>query len=376
MQFTIIGFLDMLSKTTPMESMGITKEDLERRRHAFDISESDQELLRSFSLTLEPELERIVIDFYKFQMADSEIAKMIGAPKVLANLHVHMQLFLSRLFKATYDPDYINGRLRIGQVHKTLGVTPKLYMSAISTLQQLVDENIKNLCANENEVEAILKVFHKALLFDCQFVFEAYIHSYQLDMEEAYGEINEYAAHMEIKIEALTRKLHDESLRDSLTNIFNRRALIDYMERELEIAKRYKLPLCFIYFDLNGFKPINDTHGHEAGDNVLRQVGQSLRKIIRNVDIPARLGGDEFCIIMPRCDIDNARKPIDRLIKDFDDNSSYDVTFSIGVVQTGPEVYQDINTLIKRADGLMYEAKAVSRKKSGHQVCYSSEAGF
>ncbi len=366
----------MLTKTTPMEMMGINKEDLERRRHAFDISESDLERLRTFSLILEPELERIIIDFYKLQMADSDIAKMIGAPEVLANLHVHMQLFLSRLFKATYDTDYINSRLRIGQVHKTLGVTPKLYMSAISSLQQLVDENIKNLCANENEVESILKVFHKALLFDCQFVFEAYIHSYQLDMEEAYGEINEYAAHMEIKVEALTRKLHDESLRDSLTSIFNRRALIDYLDRELEIAKRYELPLCFVYFDLNCFKPVNDTHGHETGDNVLRQVGQSLRKIIRNVDIPARFGGDEFCLIMPRCDIENARKPIDRLIKDFDHHCSFDVTFSIGVVQTGPEVYEDINALIKRADGLMYEAKAVSHKESGHQVCYSPEAGF
>ncbi|NQV98564.1 MAG: GGDEF domain-containing protein [Rhodospirillales bacterium] len=362
----------MLSKTDLMESIGINSEELERRRHAFDISESDQQRLRNFSPVLEPELERIVTDFYKRQMADKEIAKMIGAPKVLANLHVHMQLFLSRLFRATYDADYINSRLRVRKVHKTLGVAPKLYMSAISTLQDLVDENIRNLCADDDDVQALHKAFHKALLFDCQFVFEAYIHSYQLDMEEAYGEINDYAAHMEIKIEALTRKAHNESLRDSLTNIFNRRALIDYLERELEIAKRYELPLCLVYFDLNGFKPINDTYGHEAGDNVLRQVGQSLRTISRNVDIPARLGGDEFCIIMPRCDIDNARKPIDRLITDFDQNCKYDVAFSIGVVQTGPEVFEDINTLLKRADGLMYEAKTASRKTPGHQIRYAS----
>lgn len=249
-------------------------------------------------------------------------------------------------------------------------------MSAVSTLQQLIDENIRKLCANQDEVQALHKSFHKALLFDCQLVFEAYIHGYQVDMEVAYGEINKYAAHMEMQIKPLTRKLHDESLRDSLTGIFNRRALIDYMERELEIAKRYDLPLCLVYFDLNYFKPVNDTYGHEAGDEVLRQVGRSLRTIIRNVDVPARLGGDEFCIIMPRCDIDNARKPIDRLIKDFDRNCSYDVTLSIGVVQTGPEVYEELNELIKRADGLMYEAKDISHKRPGHHIRYASEDGF
>lgn len=364
----------MHSETNVMELIGITSEDLERRHHAFDISEIDLERLRNFSKILEPELERIVIDFYKHQMANAEIAKIIGSPKVLANLHKHMRLFLSKLFRANYDADYINSRLRIGQVHKILGVTPKLYMSAISTLQQLLDINIKNLCVNEDEAQALQRSFHKALLFDCQFVFEAYIHGYQIDMEEAFDEINQYAAHMDIKVEALTRKLHNESLRDSLTDIFNRRALMEYMERELEIAKRYNLPLCLVYFDLNGFKPINDRYGHEEGDKVLRQVGRSLRSIIRNVDVPARLGGDEFCIIMPRCEIDNARKPMDRLTQDFDQNCGYDVTFSIGVVQTGPDVYEDMNELIRRADSLMYEAKELSHKQPGHHIRYAIQA--
>jgi diguanylate cyclase len=169
-------------------------------------------------------------------------------------------------------------------------------------------------------------------------------------------------------VESLSRQLHEISTKDALTGIYNRGALFDLLERECRVAARYKLPLTILYMDLNGFKPINDTHGHDAGDRVLRQVGESLLAITRAVDVPARYGGDEFCVVMPRTTLKLAEIPIRRLMEDFKKRRDYPVTFSIGLVQTGPEDVEDVHDLIKLADDSMYAAKARARADGNFHV--------
>ena len=123
-----------------------------------------------------------------------------------------------------------------------------------------------------------------------------------------------------------------------------------------------------IYFDLNGFKKLNDTKGHKDGDALLAWVGQAVRESLRDVDFGCRYGGDEFCLIMPRTSPKQAQVVYDRFLKAYDAGTSHDVTFSAGLAQLGPDEYPHPDTLIKSADEAMYKAKAKAKAKPGHYL--------
>ena len=134
------------------------------------------------------------------------------------------------------------------------------------------------------------------------------------------------------------------------------------MRRELSIAVRYKESISLMYFDLNGFKLLNDKEGHQAGDDVLRLTGAAIKASMRETDIGCRYGGDEFCVILPRTAIAETQVISERLIEFFKGNKgSRGISFSIGVSSTGPEEFCD-------ADNLMYQAKAKSKKKIGFYI--------
>jgi len=153
-----------------------------------------------------------------------------------------------------------------------------------------------------------------------------------------------------------------------LTGLFNRRAFFEHLERECDAAERHGLPLTLAYFDLNGFKAINDNHGHDEGDRVLRQVGEAMLTVTRAVDIAGRYGGDEFCVIMPRTSRDVVNLPLKRLMAEFDARREHPVTFSIGVVQTGPDTVDDPREIIRKADEKMYLAKDRAKADGGHHI--------
>lgn len=123
-----------------------------------------------------------------------------------------------------------------------------------------------------------------------------------------------------------------------------------------------------IYFDLDGFKALNDTRGHLAGDTLLKEVGAAMFEALRTVDIPCRYGGDEFCVIMPRTDVAQAKVACERLIECFCERRSYDISFSVGIAQTGPDEIAPPEDLVRAADGLMYEAKLKSKQTPGFQI--------
>ena len=151
---------------------------------------------------------------------------------------------------------------------------------------------------------------------------------------------------------------------DVLTNVLNARAFADRLGQELERNRRYPRPLSLIYLDLDNFKVINDTHGHQTGDAVLRLVADAMRTSVRTADVVGRLGGDEFGVLMPETDAPLADAAAKRLVASLRNvfKGTPSVTASIGVVSC---MATDASTddLLRRADQAMYDAKKAGKDR-------------
>lgn len=151
---------------------------------------------------------------------------------------------------------------------------------------------------------------------------------------------------------------------DVLTNVLNARAFAERLGQELERNRRYPRPLSLIYMDLDNFKIINDTHGHQTGDAVLRLVADAMRSSVRTADVVGRLGGDEFAVLMPETDAPLADAAAKRLVASLRNvfKGTPNVTASIGVVSCAAT---DASTddLLRRADQAMYDAKKMGKDR-------------
>jgi diguanylate cyclase (GGDEF)-like protein/PAS domain S-box-containing protein len=162
------------------------------------------------------------------------------------------------------------------------------------------------------------------------------------------------------QLEASLTKERELSRQDPLTGLPNRRAFMETSEIEKERSRRYHHCFNIAYIDLDGFKNINDTLGHTVGDQVLIQVASTLRSSLRSTDAVARLGGDEFAILLTETDAASAEKVLRKLhelLRAAMKSNGWNVDFSIGLASylCPPE---DIDTIIRTADGLMYSVKA------------------
>ncbi|MDP8568301.1 GGDEF domain-containing protein [Methylophilus aquaticus] len=149
---------------------------------------------------------------------------------------------------------------------------------------------------------------------------------------------------------------------DELTQLSNRRSFIMLAEKYLSYFTRHHIPATLIFMDLNQFKTINDTYGHDEGDRALQTFAQAMKKIGRNSDIFARLGGDEFVILLANTTIKEADIYIQRLSHRLitlkaEKEQPYDILFAPGVVEFKPEQPENIEQLIMAGDTVMYQLK-------------------
>ncbi len=151
---------------------------------------------------------------------------------------------------------------------------------------------------------------------------------------------------------------------DSLTGIFNRREFALALENELARARRYGTLLSLLMYDLDYFKQINDTLGHDAGDHVLQTVTALVERNIRGIDVHARWGGEEFMILMPQSNIvaaKNAAEKLRKIIATHRFEKANFITASFGIAELAPE--DDIGSLLKKVDDALYKAKNKGRNR-------------
>lgn len=159
-----------------------------------------------------------------------------------------------------------------------------------------------------------------------------------------------------------------EQQRDPLTGLANRRVFDGQMAQRVAEFERYGNIFSLLLLDADHFKELNDTHGHQAGDTVLRRLADVLRQTVRESDIVARYGGEEFAVILPETSIDGARWSSERIRKAVEAESvpvgktDLAVTLSIGAAEVLSG--EDVSELIERADAALYASKRAGRNCS------------
>ena len=163
--------------------------------------------------------------------------------------------------------------------------------------------------------------------------------------------------------------IHNMAIQDGMTGIHNKRFFLEFLEREIAVASRHGHPLTLVMFDVDHFKKVNDTHGHLAGDAVLKDLAGRIRPRIRREDLFARYGGEEFACVLPSTGLEGGIVFADhlRLIiaerPTLFDNLTIPFTISLGVTTLHRETNVDASALIKRADEKLYAAKHGGRNR-------------
>jgi diguanylate cyclase (GGDEF)-like protein/PAS domain S-box-containing protein len=178
--------------------------------------------------------------------------------------------------------------------------------------------------------------------------------------------INDRQQSQLIEIGLLQSKLREQAIRDPLTNLFNRRYLEETLDHELARASREEYSICIMMIDLDHFKKVNDTYGHEAGDHVLKAIAETLSQETRRGDFACRYGGEEFVVVMPNIDKQVAYERAEKLRNTL--NSLYipygiyslTITISMGIASY-PTNGQTREAVLRAADKAMYAAKEAGR---------------
>jgi diguanylate cyclase (GGDEF)-like protein len=170
------------------------------------------------------------------------------------------------------------------------------------------------------------------------------------------------------RILELNAELERLAMTDELTDLPNRRAFFLQAKKEIGRSKRHGVPCALLMLDIDDFKVVNDTRGHDAGDRVLKGVAHVLMNGLRESDLPARLGGEEFAILLPHTGMEEALILAERLRRgvekagDTESEKDFRVTVSIGVAALGGE-NDEIDALLKRSDESLYNAKALGKNR-------------
>lgn len=197
-----------------------------------------------------------------------------------------------------------------------------------------------------------------------------------LRLSQYQQQLSDLNAELEAKVKERTRYLEaaleelehawEQSTRDALTGVFNRRFMWEWLPPQLQQAAREQIPLVCLMMDIDSFKQINDSHGHDVGDEVLTGFTQIVVKCLRGSDIIVRYGGDEFVALLPKCNLGGGRAVAERVCQSvmsarLSSLKHEDVTCSIGVASCDPKDPLTGTELLKQADTALYDAKDAGR---------------
>ncbi|BAL25005.1 diguanylate cyclase [Azoarcus sp. KH32C] len=163
-----------------------------------------------------------------------------------------------------------------------------------------------------------------------------------------------------VRRDSIEEDIHRLAVTDVMTGLLNRRGFFLHAERSIKLARRQQVQSALIFIDIDRLKTVNDAHGHDVGDDLIKDTGQILQHCFRDADVVARIGGDEFAVFtIDTAQADVLRTRIQEGRADFvaRGDRAYPISFSIGIVQCDPMCDLSLTEYLRQADQLMYEQK-------------------
>lgn len=343
-----------LTDQSLMQQMQISIIDIERRKQLLGLMTHELNELARVRHLIEPDLDHMIKEFYDFQTSIPEINSIIGDADTLKRLKVAQHQYILDLFSGCYDSNYVNNRLRIGLVHKRIGVEPRFYLSALHHLKTRLFNYLRSKIEDEVWTAEILISLEKLFMFDMTLVFETYVWGLISEVNSSKHKLQEYAS----ALGAHAQEMENLSRIDPLTGLLNVRHLLPILNEVVYRAQQQLHPLTVVFIDINDFKKLNDEYGHMYGDEVIQAVATALKHYAREEDYCFRYGGDEFLVVLPNCTEDSAQNSFIPRVLDHLTVLQNQVSLSIGLHQIdGKTGYVDSSTLIRAADSKMYEVK-------------------
>jgi diguanylate cyclase len=193
-----------------LTQMDINEHEFERRKEFLNLGSVEIGLLADCSQFIAEEIDAIVDEFYRVQTSVEEIAALIGDAETLKRLHAAQRTYVLDLFSGCIDLDYVKNRLCIGLVHKRIGVEPKLYLSAVKTLKDILFSALARRITDSSVLARTCQALDKLLYFDITLVFDTYIRSLVSEVETAKGRVESYAESLELQVAERTRLLEEK----------------------------------------------------------------------------------------------------------------------------------------------------------------------
>jgi len=332
-----------------------------QRLDSLGLSAADKELAKQLhGQVIDSNVSEIVSAFYDRMMAIPEFAEILGDGNDIVRLKHTQSDYLLSLGVNFDSTEYFENRLRVGVTHARVGVPLSLYECAYLFLKESIIAAFPvSLRDNAEEYTRLIGFLNKITTLDMSLAIETYHLSKVQTLERALKSLEQLDAELKHKVAT-----------DALTGVASHGQCLSALRRSIKIAQRNETPLCVCMADLDNFKRVNDTYGHQVGDDVLCDVAGRMQGAVRNFDTVGRYGGEEFLIVMDNADIESAHEIAERVryrvasspIKTRSDEVK--MTVSLGLAELRPD--DDLDSLVKRADEALYKAKHRGR----NQVAY------
>lgn len=340
------------------EKFGYDKKKLQERLKLVGLSDADYEISSRLQREIiVPHFGEIVEQLFKRVLQHPEFSSRLSSPALVKKEKENQSKYLLSLGMGFDSLSYFEHRLQVGVAHSSAELPVSLYSCIINLLVQAIIDNFpESIKSNSQDYDAFVRFLLKITALDMSLAIDTSFTHQLKSFEQSLDGMQVLASHLE-----------KHAVTDSLTGMVNHEHVFSKLKKALSQAQNDGYGLCIVMADIDHFKSVNDTHGHLAGDGVLKEVAKRIKGSLRGFDVVGRYGGEEFLLILHKANLDTARIVAERIRSRIAatpidlPEALLDVTISMGVAMAKPD--EDVNSMVERADKALYNAKENGRNQ-------------